>query len=275
MRVLISADMEGATGVTWPEDVRPGAPQWERCRRLLAGDVNAVLGGYFDAGADDVLVNEAHATMRNLLLEDLDPRARLLVGRHKPLGMMQGLEDDVELVAFVGYHAGAGELGVLSHTVLASELTGVWLNGAPASEGRMNAALAAEAGARVVLVSGDDRACADADSWAPAARKVAVKQAVDRYSAILLPPERTTAMLREAAAASVTSPPHGPVATPPYTYEVEFLGTSSAAATTAIPGVEQVGPRRVRFTLERMHDAYRCFRAAAVLGWAAREDRYG
>jgi D-amino peptidase len=275
MRVLISADMEGATGVTWPEDVRPGAPQWERCRRLFTGDVNAVLAGYFDAGASDVLINEAHATMRNLLLEELDPRARLLTGRHKPLGMMQGVQDGVDVVAFVGYHAGAGEVGVLSHTVLASELTGVWLNGEPASEGRMNAALAAEFGARVVLVSGDDRACADADTYASAARKVAVTQAVDRYSAILLPPQRTTAMLREAAAASVTSPAHGPVATPPYTYEVEFLGTSSAAGATAIPGVEQVGPRRVRFTLERMHDAYRCFRAVAVLGWAAREDHYG
>ena len=54
-----------------------------------------------------------------------------------------------------------------------------------------------------------------------------------------------------------------------------FLGTSSAAAATAIPGVEQVSPRRVRFTLECMRDAYRCFRAVAVLGWAAREDRYG
>jgi D-amino peptidase len=124
MRVLVSADMEGATGVTWPEDVRPGAPQWERCRRLFTGDVNAVVAGYFDASAEDVLVNEAHATMRNLLLEELDPRVRLLVGRHKPLGMMQGVQDGVELVAFVGYHAGAGEVGVLSHTVLASELTG-------------------------------------------------------------------------------------------------------------------------------------------------------
>src|SRR6266542_5000048 len=97
MKVLISADMEGATGVTWPEDVRPGAPQWERCRHLFTGDVNAVVTGYLDAGAEDVLVNEAHSTMRNLLLEELDPRGRLLVGRHKPLGMMQGVQDGIDL----------------------------------------------------------------------------------------------------------------------------------------------------------------------------------
>jgi D-amino peptidase len=102
-----------------------------------------------------------------------------------------------------------------------------------------------------------------------------VKQAVDRYSAILLPPARTAELLREAAAASVTAPAHGPVASAPYTYEVEFLGTSSAAAVTGIPGVQQTGPRRVRFTLAHMHDADRCFRAVATLGWAAREDRYG
>jgi D-amino peptidase len=275
MRVLVSADMEGATGVTWPEDVRPGAPQWDTCRRLLTGDVNAVAEGYFAAGADDVLVNEAHASMRNLVLGELDPRARLLAGRHKPLGMMEGLRDGVDLVAFVGYHAGAGDTGVLSHTMLGLEITGVWLNGEPASEGRMNAALAAELGAKVVLVSGDDRACADAETYAPAAERVAVKQAVDRYSAILLPPARTAELLRGAAMASVGAPAHGQVATPPYTYEIEFLGTSSAAATIGVPGVERISPRRVRFTQERMDDAYRCFRALTVLGWAAREDRYG
>jgi D-amino peptidase len=113
MRVLLSADMEGAAGVTWPEEVRPGTPQWERCRRLLTDDVNAVVAGYFEAG-----VNEAHATMRNLLLEELDQHVRLLVGRHTPLGMMEGVQDGIDLAAFVGYHAGAGQFGVLSHATV-------------------------------------------------------------------------------------------------------------------------------------------------------------
>src|SRR5690242_11851753 len=157
MRILISADMEGATGVTWTDDVIPGTEQWQRFRRLLTADVNATIAGLCDGGATDLLVNEAHSSQRNLLLEELDVRARMLTGRHKPLSMMQGIESNVDGVVFVGYHAGAGAEGVLAHTYLENQITGVWLDGVAAGEGRLNAALAAEYGVPVLMVSGDDR----------------------------------------------------------------------------------------------------------------------
>ena len=73
---MISADMEGATGVTWTGDVVPGTEQWQRFRRLFTGDVNACVTGLVAGGARRVLVNEAHSSQRNLLLEDLARRAR-------------------------------------------------------------------------------------------------------------------------------------------------------------------------------------------------------
>ena len=88
MKILISADMEGATGVTWPADVEPGTEQWQRCRRMFTSDVNAAVAGFFDGGATAVIVNDAHATMRNLPLEQLDARAVMLTGRHKELSMV-------------------------------------------------------------------------------------------------------------------------------------------------------------------------------------------
>src|SRR5256885_2717508 len=125
--MLISADMEGATGVTWPADVEPGTAEWRRARAMFTSDVNAAVAGFFDGGADDVVVNEAHATMRNLLLEQLDQRASILTGRHKDLSMVEGIQDpSVDGVAFVGYHTGAGTDGVLAHTYLANSVTGVW-----------------------------------------------------------------------------------------------------------------------------------------------------
>lgn len=113
MRVLISADMEGATGVTFPDDCEPDSPRWQYYRVLFAGDVNAAVGGFCDGGADEVLVNEAHSSQRNLLLDRLDDRATLLIGRHKPLAMMEGVDLGFDAVAFVGYHGGAGTRGVL------------------------------------------------------------------------------------------------------------------------------------------------------------------
>src|SRR6266700_835437 len=100
MKILISADMAGATGVTWPADVEPRTEQWQRCRRMFTSDVNAAVAGFFDGGATAVIVNDAHATMRNLPLEQLDARAVMLTGRHKELSMVEGIQhDDVAGVA--------------------------------------------------------------------------------------------------------------------------------------------------------------------------------
>src|SRR5690625_2060175 len=154
MRILISADMEGATGVTWPADCEPGAPEWQRCRPLFTSDVNAAIAGFFDAGATEVLVNEAHATMRNLLLEELDDRATMITGRHKELTMVEGIQRGVvDGVAFLGYHTAAGTEGVLSHTYIPGSLTRVTVNGQAGSEGLLNAHVAAEYGVPVVLGS--------------------------------------------------------------------------------------------------------------------------
>ena len=75
MKVFISVDMEGVSGVTDPEDVLPDGADYERGRVFMTGDANAAVLGAFDAGAEDVLVNDSHWIMRNLLLDQLDHHA--------------------------------------------------------------------------------------------------------------------------------------------------------------------------------------------------------
>lgn len=277
MRILISADMEGATGVTWTADVAVGTEQWQRFRRLFTGDVNACVAGLFDGGASDVLVNEAHSSQRNVLLEDLDDRARMLTGRHKPLSMMQGIDAGVDGVVFLGYHTAAGSRGVLAHTYLPNSITGVWLDGVHASEGRLNAALAAEHGVPVLLVTGDDLTCADAADYAPDAQAVAVKEAVSRYAAVCLPPARTAASIREAAAKSMSlagrrAHGEGPR---PHRIEVEFDATHLADAAAVVPTVELVGVRRVGFDAPTMTDAMKAFKIVTAIASGAVEGSYG
>ncbi|MEU3853424.1 M55 family metallopeptidase [Streptomyces sp. NPDC029554] len=277
MRILISADMEGATGVTWPDDVIPGASPWERCRSLFTSDVNAAVLGFLDGGADEVLINEAHATMRNLLLEQLDERAQLLTGRHKALSMVEGVQyGDVDGVAFVGYHAGAGMEGVLAHTYLANSITGVWLNDVRASEGLLNAHVAAEFGVPVVLVTGDDVACEDALGYAPEALKVAVKDHVSRYAAVCRTPARTAADIRAAAnEAAGLAVRHEPVRNGPFTVAVEFDAEHLAMAATVVPGVERIGERKVACTSGTMYEGIRAFKAVTTIVAAAVEEQYG
>ncbi|WP_116109247.1 M55 family metallopeptidase [Amycolatopsis ruanii] len=275
MRIMISADMEGATGVTWTDDVVPGTEQWQRFRRLFTGDVNAVIRGVCAGGATGVLVNEAHSSQRNLMLEDLDERARMLTGRHKPLSMMQGIESGVDGVVFLGYHAGAGADGVLSHTYLENQITGVWLDGVPASEGRLNAALAAEHGVPVLLVSGDDKTCEDAADYAPGAELVAVKECVSRYAAICLPPSRTAEMLSAAARASMERAVRTPGTAAAHRIEVEFDASHLAQAAAVVPTVEQTGVRRVGFDAATMTDAMKAFKVVTAIAAGAVQGKYG
>lgn len=276
MKVLISADMEGVTGVTCPADCEPGNPRWQYHRALLTSDVNAAVAGFAAAGATEILVNEAHADQRNLLLDQLDPRASLLIGMHKPLGMMEGIDRDPDAVAFIGYHTGAGERGVLAHTYLPNTITSVRLNDVATSEGRMNAMLAAEFGVPVALVTGDDLTVVDANDYAPSAVGVAVKTCVDRYAAICLPPSVSAARITDGACRSL-SQPLGPTVldAEDYTYEVTFDASNIAPLVASIPGVEQVSPLSVGFTLPTMYEAIRCFRALTRVASSAVEPTYG
>jgi D-amino peptidase len=278
MKILISADMEGATGVTWPADVEPGTEQWQRCRRMFTSDVNAAVAGFFDGGADEVLINEAHATMRNLLLEELDERAVMLTGRHKDLSMVEGIQQpDVSAVAFVGYHAGAGRDGVLAHTYLPNSVTGVRVNGGPASEGTLNSLVAAEYGVPVVLVTGDDVTCADAATYAPRAATVAVKDSVSRYSAVCRPPAVTAAAIRAAAEGAVKLAGRAEPASPAggFRVEVDVDAAQLAQAAAVVPTVERTGERSVAYHSATAWDMIRCFKAVTTLISAAVEDAYG
>lgn len=277
MKILISADMEGATGVTWPADVQPGTQEWQRCRRMFTSDVNAAVAGFFDAGADEVLINEAHATMRNLLLEVLDERAVMLTGRHKDLSMVEGIQHgDVDGVAFVGYHAAAGAEGVLAHTYLENSITAVRVNGEMGSEGRLNSYVAAEYGVPVILVTGDDRTCADAAGYAPAAPAVAVKDCVSRYAAACRPPAVTSASIRQAAARGARlAARQEPAGARDFLMQVEVDAAQLAQAAAIVPGVRRVGDRAVEYVARSAYEMIRCFKVVCTMISAAVEANYG
>ncbi|GHD37007.1 peptide ABC transporter substrate-binding protein [Streptomyces mirabilis] len=277
VKILISADMEGATGVTWPADVLPGTPQWERCRPMFTSDVNAAVLGFFDGGADEVLINEAHWSMRNLLLEQLDDRAEMITGRHKTLSMVEGVQHgDVDGIAFVGYHTGAGTEGVLAHTYLPNSITGVWVNDVRASEGLLNSHVVAEYGVPVVLVTGDDLTCEDALGYAPEALKVAVKDHVSRYTAVCRAPARTAADIRAAAkAAASLAVRQEPLVRGPFTVALKFDAEHLSMAATVVPGVRRVGERKVEYTSDTMYEGIRTFKAVTTIVSAAVEEQYG
>ena len=164
----------------------------------------------------------------------------------------------------------------LSRSFAGDSITGVWLNDRRASEGLLNAHVVAEYGVPVVLVTGDDVACEDALGYAPEARKVAVKDHVSRYAAVCRTPARTAADIRAAAKDAATlAVRHEPVTGGPFTLALEFDAEHLAAAATVVPGVAQVGERKVAYTHDTMFEAIRTFKAVTTIVSAAVEEQYG
>ncbi|WP_350278613.1 M55 family metallopeptidase [Kribbella sp. HUAS MG21] len=258
MRVYVSADMEGVTGVVDAEDVQPPGRDYERARVLMTEDVNAAVRGAYAAGATEVLVNDAHGPMRNLLPDLLDPRARLIKGRPKPMGMMEGLTAEYDAALCVGFHARAGILGVLSHSFMGHEIEDIWLDDRPTGEIGLFHAASAAYGVPVAVLTGDDTACDEMKAWDPAVATVPVKYAKDRFAAQLVP----VAEAREAIETSTAQALAGlsTPETPPtqQTLAVRWQSASVTSHLTAIPGVTRRDDRTVVVEAD-MLQLYRLF----------------
>jgi D-amino peptidase len=270
VRIYISADMEGITGLVDRDDVQPGGRDYERGRRMMALDVNAAVRGALSAGASDVLVNDAHGQMRNLLPEDLHPAARLLRGRPKPMGMVEGLAAEHDAMICVGYHARAGALGVLSHSFMGHEIEDMWLDGRPVGEIGLAQATAAALGVPVVALTGDDVACAEATEWDPSITAVAVKYATDRFSAELRPEDDARQAIEDAVAAALAAPFSSPEPVEgPAVLEVRWQSASVSATLLGLPGITATDSRTIRAEGE-LASLFRQFgvwmRVAAALG---------
>jgi len=269
VKVFISVDMEGVSGITDPEDVLPDGADYQRGRVFMTGDANAAILGAFDGGADEVLVNDSHWIMRNLLLEQLDPRARTIKGFHKSLCMVQGLDDSYDAAVFVGYHSCAGtEGGVLNHTLLGKEIQNVYLNGEPTGETRLNAAFAGHFGVPVVLVAGDGAVCTEARRVLGEVETVAVKDGIDKFTANCLHPQVAQAQIREATARAVRDAARfSPYRqSPPYTLGLEWNSTTIAATCALIPGVRANGPRSNEYVTNDYPEMMRVLVAMLLLG---------
>ena len=199
MRIVVSVDMEGLTGICCREHVTPGDPLYAEGCDLMVGDINAVVQGLVDAKADDIVVWDSHYRSFNVPLAPLHPAARCLRGSPAN-GLRWPLADEhVNGVILLGYHAMAGTRhAVLEHTMSSGSWFRLKVNGRAIGEIGYHGALAGEWGVAVIMVSGDDKACAEARDFLGAdLTTVCVKQGVARHGAILLPPAQTREMLRQ------------------------------------------------------------------------------
>ncbi|MEW2132552.1 M55 family metallopeptidase [Streptomyces sp. NPDC005435] len=258
MRIYISADMEGVTGLVDADDVQPGGRDYERGRRMMAEDVNAAIRGAISAGATDITVNDAHGPMRNILPEALHPAARLIRGRPKQMCMLEGLGPEYDAMLCVGYHARAGAPGVLSHSFMGHEIEDMWLDDRPVGEIGLAHATAASLGVPLAALTGDDHACTEMTDWDPSVTTVPVKYAHDRFTATLRPADEARTAIEQAVTTSLSSIPTLQQTSAPSTLTVRWQSASVASTLLGIPGVTRTDSRTVQ-ARGPLPDLYRLF----------------
>ena len=269
LKVYISADMEGITGVVATEQTTPGNPEYAAAKKWMAEDVNAAVEGALRAGATEVVVNDSHGSQRNIDPGDLHPKAVLISGYPKPLSMMQGIDESYNAVLFVGYHAGAGtQDAVLDHTISGSVVQSVKVNGLELPELGLNAAIAGAYNVPVVFISGDVAVCKQAKAILGTEVVTApVKDGIGRYAARLVPfaearrgiRDRVTDALRKLGQVK----PFKVAA--PCRFELMFYISAQADMAMYFPNVTRVNARTVAFTSEDYLKGFKTLRGMIAI----------
>ena len=206
MKVMISVDMEGTSGLERLEEIFRGLPGFDRFRRLMAGDANAAVQGAIDAGADEIVVSDSHGYMCNIHPDDLVPGVQLKRGQlRRKWCQLKGLETDYDAVLLIGYHAKAGNAdAIISHTWITSFLD-VRVNGQSVPEPSLNTWLAGAFGVPVVMLSGDDHVIREARPVLGDIHYAQVKTSTGYYSGDHLPLADSRRLLRETARDAVAA----------------------------------------------------------------------
>jgi D-amino peptidase len=261
VKVFISVDMEGVAGIVDWAQCLAGGDDYALGRDLLVGEVNAAIEGALAAGATDILVNDAHSTMRNLPPVALAGRAACLSGRFKPLYMMEGLDASFDAAIFLGYHAAIGTPGVLSHTYNPRAIAQVRLGGVRTGEAGLNALVAQHFAVPIAVITGDQYVGPEAAPFCPGITTVEVKKSISRYAAQHSHPAAAQDLIREGvrtalAGTATLVPPALPM---PATIEVRFTSPDMAEQASWVRGVSRLDEITVALTDEeplRLHRAF-------------------
>ena len=195
MKAFISVDIEGATGiVSFSQCGRPSGEHYDFAfaRRMLTHDVNATIRGLRAEGVDEVVVKDAHATCKNLLVDELEPGTELISGFGSGRdGMMDGIDSSFDAALLVGYHGMAGSSNAFMEHALIGGLHRFWLNGSPAGEVAVSGAVAGAYGVPLILVTGDSATCLESQSCIPGVNTYSTKEAYARFMGLVKHPSVT------------------------------------------------------------------------------------
>ncbi len=269
-RLYISADIEGVAGVTSKDQTRPEGFEYRQAREWMTNEVNAACQAAFDCGINEIIVSDSHGNAQNLLPDKLLPEVQLIRGWPRPLGMMEGVDiGPYDAALLLGYHTGATDRrGVLAHTLSGLGMSGVTLNGQPASETVISAAIAGHFGVPIAMVSGDDAYTEHAREMLGDIEVATVKWSYGTTSMRTLSPEKSRNAIAERVSAALDRVDDLSVFAlkTPITVEVCCVQRRAAELLDYLPLFERIDARTVRFVAEDMPDVSRTLKFITTCG---------
>ncbi len=262
MKVFISADMEGTAGITAWDELERAHPDYAQFQGYMTAEVAAACEGARAAGATEIVVKDAHESARNLILDRLPEGVRIIRGwSGHPDSMMFGIDSSFDAAIYTGYHAKAGsDTNPLAHT-MNGRIGRLLINGEVASEFTMNSLCAARYGVPSAFLAGDAGICADAASLVPGIATLTTGQGYGNATVSLTPIESVRRIragvekvLRGDFRAAL------PALASDYEMVIEFSTPGDAYRGSWYPGVEQTGPRSIRFISKDFFEIQRAFR---------------
>ncbi|MGB9833535.1 MAG: M55 family metallopeptidase [bacterium] len=269
MKVYISADLEGISGMVSWDQMKEDTPEYAKAVELMLKEVNAAVEGAVKGGASEVLVNDSHGYMRNLPIEGLHPKANLISGFIKPLSMVQGAEG-ADLAFFIGYHAGVGtRASICDHSYSSGSVFRLSINGKDFSETAINAAVCGHFGVPVGLVTGDQETVNQARVILPGVLTVATKVGITRFAASCRHPLEVRKEIEEKAQAALIKFKEGGfqpfLVETPVTMEITFMQTAKADVAELLPGTERLDGRTLIYRGKDILEVYRALQALLFL----------
>ena len=274
MKVHITADMEGVATVSHDYQCDVKDSEFPRIRQLMTDEVKAAIAGAKDAGADDILVCDAHDTGRNIFVEQLDSDVEIIQGNAYELGMMAGISKDFDASLQIGYHSMRHtHAGTLGHTYT-YDITQLKLNGVVVGESGLAAAIAGHFGVPLVFVSGDAHAVNQAQKLVKNAIGVPTKTGVGLYGVHSHTPAKACDLIRAGVkkALGMAEEIRPYVVRRPVRMQVEFERPLMAQYASRIPLTKRIDLKTVSFRGKDVLEAFRVFEVMLAVAGRAKEE---
>lgn len=267
MKVYISADIEGVTGIVHLDETKENKPDYAFFQKQMTKEVLAAVEGALAAGATEILLNDAHGCGRNIELENLPQEVKIIRGwSGHPYVMLEGIDSSFNAVIYIGYHNRAGGAGnPLAHTLSGGKFLEIRINDIPATEFLINSFTASSLNIPIVFLSGDEALCLSVKKYNESIKTLATISGLGAAT-ISLAPQLSIDKIRSGvqnALSSLTEKRVIPLAKS-FAVQMEFLKHHQAYGASFYPGAKLTADRVVEF---RSNDYFEVLRMLSFIMW--------